>query len=887
MCWSLFYGVLGEGGDLMKLHSLPFKINVTILITTISISVLFGAILYPLEINRNNKEKNRVTLLLDTVFRQKKNDLANEIFANQQRAQKASLKEIESLLQEIVHVCLYRENGEKGLCSNTMLFDTIPSEKFINIDNGPLFEKISIQGRSLGVYINSIEVIGNKIGYLAIYYDFTRIEQDAKMLFYVFIALLLATTSLIGVILNIFLFHSVIRPVSLLRDAMRRVEEGHIGETVTLARRDEIGEMGDAFNDMSQQLLKSKQKLGKTEEKYRDIFEHSIEGIFQSSPDQHRFLTANPSLAHILGFDTPEKLVSSVSSIKDQLFVFPTDWENLMDSMKKSGRVVGFETQLLRPGLDAVWVSISVRQVCNAKDELLFYEGSIIDITERRQKEKAERERKTAEAANKAKSEFLAMMSHEIRTPLNAILGFTEILEAEIDNNKHRNYLRTIKMSGTSLLQLINDILDLSKIEEGKMDILPIEVDIRSLLLQLQELFSVRIAGKDIEFRLNISQDVPSLLMLDLARLRQILFNLIGNAVKFTDQGCIEISVEVTDSSEIGKKDLTLRVRDTGIGISPEAGREIFQSFTQIKDTTRPFTEGTGLGLTISKNLVEMMGGKIELASQKGKGSTFRVDIPGVPIVQTQGLRDKKEIFSKDSGRIALGPAVVLIADDLEINRHLVKAALVGNPITLLEAEDGPAAVTLAVEHTPDLILMDIRMPGLDGYQVLNEIRKVKALDATPVIALTASGMKEDIASIRKAGFNDYLIRPFSIQQFKDKVAGYLLEGLKGKKNIIKEQPIVTRSETAPYLAVWTCPEAILGRLMEMEKNEWGTLKRQQRIPDIRSFAQTLMEMGKKHNAEVLRLYGQILTEYADVFDIDKMQETLNDFPRICMNIQQ
>jgi PAS domain S-box-containing protein len=865
----------------MKRLSLPRKINTAILVTATVIAVVFLVILYPVVKKRQVNEIERITLLLDTICKQKHNDLANEMFARQDRALKATLNEIKVIRGEIVNVCLFDLQGSELLCSEKKPQPPVDRQVFAGLRSQPVFRQGNADGLPIGTYLSSIEVIGEPIGFLAIHYDLSMIEQEGRALFAVFFMLLLATIVTIALLQNIFLSRAIIRPVSMLRNAMRRVEEGHLGETVRLPWRDEIGEMGEAFNDMSLQLLISKEDLKRAEKKYRDIFEQSIEGIFQTRPDHSRFITVNPSLAQILGFSAPEELLESVSDIGGQLFLSAEDWQRYRQEFLAEGRLVGFETRLRRRDGQAIWVSISARRALDADGQHVLDEGFIVDITERRQREQAEREKEAAEAANRAKSEFLAKMSHEIRTPLNAIMGFTEILESGLEDQQTRNYAQIIKDAGSNLLQLINDILDLSKIEAGRMELQASEVDIRQLLRQLTDIFSGHSLQKGLEIRALVDPEVPHYLMLDVVRVRQILFNLIGNAVKFTDQGHVEVHVAATTAERPDAIDLEVRVSDSGIGIADEARQQIFEAFRQHHGNRHISIEGSGLGLTISKSLVEVMGGSISCESQVGRGSVFTVRLPGVMRATSAPDGRPGAGHAAAARHISFSEAIVLIADDLEINRKLLRAAFTDSPVQIVEAVDGHAAVRLAAEYRPDLILMDIRMPGINGHEAFAEIRRQPATRQTPIIALTASGMPEDIRSIRQTGFDDYLIRPFSMGQLKEMLARYL--GNDRRPQELQVMPVDRASlmARASYLCDWQCPADIASRLDELYEQEWLKIRRTQRLPDIRTFSETILEIGRERELEPLKDYGQALADYVATFDIERIQKTLDNFPEM------
>ncbi len=865
----------------MKRLSLPRKINTAILVTAIVIAAVFLVVLYPVVHKRQVKEIERITLLLDTIYKQKHNDLANEMFARQDRALKATLGEIKVIRGEIVNVCLFELQGSQLLCAQKQPQPPVDRQAFAGLRRQPVFQQLSADGLPIGTYLNSIEVIGEPIGVLAIHYDLSSIEQEGRALFTVFFMLLLATIVIIALLQNIFLSQAVIRPVSMLRNAIRRVEEGHLGETVRLPWRDEIGEMGEAFNDMSLQLLISKEDLKRAEKKYRDIFEQSIEGIFQTTADHSRFITVNPSLAQILGFSSPDELLESVSNISSQLFLSAEDWQHYRREFSAEGRLVGFETGLRRRDGQAIWVSISVRRALDSDGQHVHDEGFIVDITERRQRERAEREKEAAEAANRAKSEFLAKMSHEIRTPLNAIMGFTEILESGLEDQQTRHYAQIIKEAGGNLLQLINDILDLSKIEAGRMELQAGEVDIRQLLRQLTDIFSGHSLQKGLEIRWLVGPDVPRYLMLDVVRVRQILFNLIGNAVKFTERGHVEVQVAAAAAERPEAIDLEISVSDSGIGIGDEARQQIFEAFRQHHGNHQTSIEGSGLGLTISKSLAEAMGGSISCESQVDRGSVFTVRLPGIMRASSAPDGQADAGRATDTRHIFFSEATVLIADDLEINRKLLKAAFTGSPVQIIEAADGHAAVRLAGEHRPDLILMDIRMPGVNGHQAFTEIRRQPEMRQTPIIALTASGMPEDIRSIRQTGFDDYLIRPFSIGQLKETISRHF-----GGDRLRQELPALPADRPAhiarpSYLHDWQCPADIALRLEELYEQQWRTIRRTQRLPDIRAFSESILEIGRQQELEPLTTYGQALAEYVATFDIEHIQKTLDNFPEM------
>ena len=868
----------------MKIRGLPVKINTAIVTTAVVVSMLFVMILYPMEINRRQDQIKRIHLLLDTVFKQKTNDLANELFARQDRALKATLEEMQTA-DGIVGVLVYDKTGQLFISTDTQLQGVFATERIKGIDRAPVFETIRRFGRSLAVYASIIEVIGQKIGYIVIYYDLAKLENEARQAVTAIVALLVATALIMTVLLNMFLFQSVIQPVSVLRNAMRRVEAGHLGETVVLPAEDEIGDMGAAFNDMSLKLRQGREALSQAEEKYRSIFENAIEGIFQYSPQQGRFITVNPSMAAILGYSCPEEIIETIVDLRQQLFLNSSDHEEVVKTLSKTGRIIGLEARFRTKSGSTIWASISVRRVFADDGRLLYDEGSFVDITERRQRHEAEREREAAESANRAKSEFLAKMSHEIRTPLNAILGFADLLADSLSDATQRNYLDVINSSGTGLLQLINDILDLSKIEAGRMEISRTPVELRALASELLNLFSMNASRKGIEIRAVVAPDVPEFLMLDRARLRQVLFNLIGNAVKFTVEGKVEIRAMAHKTGGRNLWELSIEVRDTGPGIEADAYQLIFESFHQQHGSRSSTAEGTGLGLAISKSLIEMMNGQIQVESTPGVGSLFRIVLPDTAAAVKSGNGQAEDGALIAEADMLFKPACLLVVDDLEMNRQLVAEALKDSPLRIFESDNGRSAVLMAEAHRPDLILMDIKMPGLSGYEALKMIRRQSSPDV-PIIAITAAGMKEDILNIKSAGFDDYLIRPFNKGQLHQKLALFIEYEIIPSETRIAPDPLKNSGVGGSDHSPWPCPAQVAERLKTHYRSEWEKICKRQHIPQIKQFAKEIRQLGEKYALDLLAQYGESLAVFADAIDVDNLGIWLKRFPVILESLR-
>ena len=375
--------------------------------------------------------------------------------------------------------------------------------------------------------------------------------------------------------------------------------------------------------------------------------------------------------------------------------------------------------------------------------------------------------KEAAEAANRAKSVFLANMSHELRTPLNAILGFSELMSKdETLAPTQRANLETINRSGEHLLGLINDILDLSKIESGRMDFSPHTFDLQRMVQGLGEMFEVRARQKNLKLVVESAPEVPRYINTDEGKLRQVLINLLGNAIKFTRAGTVVLSVSVaTDAVERDGNEPRLRLRfsveDTGIGIAPEDLEHIFEPFTQSKDRHAP-QEGTGLGLAISRQHVELLGGKLEIKSEVGAGSTFSFEIPVALGAAEEVIASQEKVIGLAPGQVAAdgAPFRLLIAEDVEANRRFLVELLRPCGFEVREALNGEEAIAMWETWRPHLIFMDLRMPILNGLAATRRIKATPHGLKTVIIMLTASAFDEDRNDALSQGCDGFIHKP-------------------------------------------------------------------------------------------------------------------------------
>jgi PAS domain S-box-containing protein len=415
-----------------------------------------------------------------------------------------------------------------------------------------------------------------------------------------------------------------------------------------------------------------------------------------------------------------------------------------------------------------------------------------------------------AEAANQAKSDFLANMSHEIRTPMNAILGFTEMLRRGMgkDPEENRRYLDTVHASGSHLLNLINDILDLSKIEAGRVEIEAVACNPCRIVQEVVTVLRVKAREKGIRLDLDIPGSLPEQVVSDPARLRQIVTNLVGNAIKFTEQGGVGVRIEAM-AADAGAR-LTVDVSDTGIGMSAEAQRRIFDPFVQADNSVTRRFGGTGLGLSISRKFARALGGDILLTSTPGEGSRFSVVLP-VALADETPWRSGAELLAAvpDEGD-TLGtawrfrPARVLVVDDGEENRELVRLVLENLGLDVDEAENGEKALDRVAAHEYDVVLMDVQMPVMDGFTAVAAMRR-RGLDV-PIVALTAHAMKGFAVQCYEAGYSDYFTKPIDIDRLVAKLAQLLGAEDRGPAGDVLPAPMVVAA--APGLPGDSAPRA-------------------------------------------------------------------------------
>lgn len=558
--------------------------------------------------------------------------------------------------------------------------------------------------------------------------------------------------------------------------------------------------------------------------------------------------------------------------------------ENTIQKILDEGHAPAIDIRMLRKDGSICYLYQQFEAIHNDKNELTGIFGIVQDITQRKEYEHAlKRAKEEAEAANSAKSEFFANISHEIRTPVNVILGFSEILQNELTDRKQIEYLASIKSGAKSLLILFNDILDLSRIEAGKLKITTTPFNPHAVFNELKNIFIYKIEQKNLTFDMNIDAQLPDTIVFDEVRFRQILFNLIGNAIKFTEKGFVRISVhcEISpDHRELSR--LMISVADSGIGISKEDQKIIFQAFRQHKG--HAVYGGTGLGLAITKRLIEMMGGKISVTSQKDAGTTFDIIFFQIPLFSTTPHR---QIEAPDATeKIHFSAATVLIVDDIPINIELIREYLNTYPFSILEATSGKECLALVERYRPDLIFMDIKMPELDGNATAQQIKQSENSKSIPIVALSGFDPNEHEAGAIRV-FDGYLKKPIKKENLISQLKRFI--SYKASHYQISEK---TSEPPRPFddngldTDIVDLPNLVMA--LENELNHhYPKLEKTLLISAILNFAKRMVGLGEKHRVRLLIDYGNHLLEQTEAFKVDTITAALQQFPALVDDINK
>lgn len=590
----------------------------------------------------------------------------------------------------------------------------------------------------------------------------------------------------------------------------------------------------------------------------------------------------NPRFSEVTGYSATEaigqnpRILSSGTQDQDfykdlwQTITAGRVWQGDFCNMKKNGEIY--------------WERASISPIRNERNDITHFVAVKEDITYRKQmEEELIQAKQDADTANRAKSEFLANMSHEIRTPMNAILGFSELLEDKIEDSMQHHYLSIIRSSGNALLSLISDTLDLSKIEAGRLELEYAITNPRSVVHEVEALFSHKLAEKNLPFMLDLDPSLPDALLLDEARLRQVLINLVGNALKFTESGSITLGCKACYLEGESHGELIFTVEDTGIGIAQDQLENIFAAFSQQAGQSHAQYGGTGLGLTISKRLVALMNGSIHVESVEGKGTRFQVTLCDVKRSGGVLLKTEEKCFSPDM--ICFKRAKILIVDDSLINRKLLKAFLERYHFQLFEATDGKEAVACARKHHPDLILMDLRMPVMDGNEAAEILKNDKSLVSVPIIAVTASTMKKDEEKMRSL-CDGFIFKPVNgtiliktLANFLDHTSIEIVQRA-GTEQLDWKKEVALQWEDIDQHARARVPE-LVHRLEEEFRQPWDDALTTLNLDHIEKLAKQMCELGEEFNVPPLQEWGERIQQQVKMIDIDCLPITLGQFSQI------
>jgi two-component system sensor histidine kinase EvgS len=520
-------------------------------------------------------------------------------------------------------------------------------------------------------------------------------------------------------------------------------------------------------------IARSETRARESETRFRSLVETSQTVPFSFDLENKRYTYIGTQVEQWLGY--PMESWRNIETMA--LLVHPDDREAVAqaghpDTVEEHDHILEYR---IRNASDRyVWIREFV-SVIHKDGKPAVLNGFMFDVTAEKQREQEiQTAREEAESANQAKSRFLANMSHELRTPLNAVLGFSELLDGEITDKKQKGHLQVILSSGRGLLTLLNDILDLSKIEAEKLEISLRPVQMKKLIDEIPSVFSLRLSQKRLDFIQEIDEGLPQFLMLDETRIRQVLFNLVGNAIKFTELGFVKIGVALGPGLSGGSEiNLRLTVEDSGIGIPAEEQSHIFSVFEQPAGQDYSRYGGAGLGLAISKRLTEAMNGTLTFKSQVGVGTVFEISLPDVVVSTADALETVEE--ADHLPELVFKPATLLVVDDAQSNRELIIEHFRGTSVQVRSAKNGHDALLMVKESPPDLILMDLKMPVMDGFEATRLLKQDEKFKHIPVIALSAaiSGYGE-LVNKQREDFDDVLVKPVKRSRLFKTLSHYL-----------------------------------------------------------------------------------------------------------------
>ncbi len=643
------------------------------------------------------------------------------------------------------------------------------------------------QNKQSTIALYPVQLGSSKVGVLWIDYDLSKRKkaayEDALAKSLVFCASL----ALLCILIWLFFQQTLMKRVQRLVETTDSLARGNFGNRTRLAGTDELAQISIAFDRMADKLQTYTEALQKNERQFRSLVSNIPGAVYRCACDRNWTMEfISQEIISISGYPAADFIGNRVRSFAS---IIHSDDVDLVETMVNQGvencQPYAIQYRIVKIDRSIRWVYEKGQAVFDDRGQLMCLDGAIFDISDRVEAEVALREsqerlkraKEAAEAASLAKSQFLANMSHELRTPLNASIGMAQILLAQSSLPvKYREDLQVIHHSGEYLLSLINDILEMTKIEAGKMVIQESECQLYELLVGLQNMMQMRADEKGLQLSLSCDETVPKLIKIDELRLRQILLNLVSNAIKFTDRGGIMLRVKVSPPSDAERWQLQIEVEDTGVGIEPNDLEKVFDAFYQT-NYGQTLTDGTGLGLTIVQSFVQLMGGQISVRSQLGQGTCFSLTLPIQVFSSDSAKSSMPEEFSptqSSSDRSVEQMLKILVAEDNIVNQKVVLRMLSQLGYSADVVENGLEVLAALKQQHYDLIFMDLQMPEMGGLEATQKIFEEWDVSKRPiVIALTANALSEDRDRCLAVGMSEHIGKPIRLNTLKSVLERY------------------------------------------------------------------------------------------------------------------